>query len=121
MVGDEIFLNSQLSDKNYENCLFYLEIDENSRDYKSTIEFGQKIYFRHKISNKYLLHSDDFEEEENDTTFQLKLSHKKHHFKILPCFQYQTKISSRIRFNEEIQLVTEINGAKTGYISSRKT
>ena len=77
--------------------------------------------FRHKISNKYLSHSDDFEEEENDTTYKLKLSHKKHQFKILPCFQYQTKISSKIRFNEDVNLVTQINGAKTGYLSSKKS
>ncbi len=49
------------------------------------------------------------------------MSHKKHEFKISPCFQYQTKISTRIRFNEDVHLVTQINGAKNGYLSTKKS
>ena len=64
---------------------------------------------------------EEFEEEENDTTYKLKLSHQKHFFKIMPCFQYQTKISNKIRFNEDVHIVTEISGARIGYLSSQRT
>jgi hypothetical protein len=75
--------------------------------------------FRHKITNKYLAFSDEFEEEQNDTTYRLELSEKKCFFKLCPCFQYQTKISSKIKFNEDVYLTSEINTAKLGYISTR--
>lgn len=116
-----MFLTSAVSEKDFENSLFYIELDDNNREFKSAIEFGQKVILRHKLSNKYLSHSEGFEEEENDTTYMLELSHRKHYFKIMPCFQYQTKISNKIRFNEDVHLVTEISGAKTGYLSSQKT
>ena len=39
----------------------------------------------------------------------------------MPCFHYQTKISNKIRFNEDVHIVTEISGARTGYLSSQAT
>ncbi len=46
----------------------------NNREFNLPIEFEQKIMFRHKISNKYLSFSEEFEEEQNDTTYRLQLS-----------------------------------------------
>jgi len=40
------------------------------------------------------------EEEEKDTKYKLTLGNEKKYFKINPCFQYQTKISNKIKFNE---------------------
>jgi hypothetical protein len=39
--------------------------------------------------------------------YKLVLSSERKHFKINPCYQYQTKISTKIKFNEEIYLSTE--------------
>lgn len=99
--------------------MFYAEIEGTSRDFIMQVEFSQPIYLRHKISNKYLSFSLNFEEETNDTTSKLELSSVKQEFKIFPCFQYQTKISNKVKFNEDIYFGTEINHSKLGYISIR--
>jgi uncharacterized beta-barrel protein YwiB (DUF1934 family) len=59
----------------FENYLFYVEIDSGgSSEFRTPIEFEQNILLRHKISNKYLSYSAEFENEENDTTVKLELS-----------------------------------------------
>lgn len=37
----------------------------------------------------------------------------------MPCFQYQTKISNKIKFYEDVFLATELGSAKLGYVSAR--
>lgn len=37
----------------------------------------------------------------------------------MPCFQYQTKISNKIKFYEDVYLATELSSAKLGYVSVR--
>jgi hypothetical protein len=82
----------------FENFLFCVEIEAGG-EFRTPIEFEQQIFLRHKTSNKYLSYSSEFENEENDTTVKLELSDAKKHFKVLPCFQYQTKISNKVKFN----------------------
>jgi hypothetical protein len=91
------------------------------RDFKVPVEFEQGILLRHKISNKYLSFCLDFEEEENDTTVKLELSDRRCFFKFLPCFQYQTKISSKVKFTEDVYLAAEFSSAKLGYVSLRQS
>lgn len=83
----------------FENFLFCVEIEAGASEFRAPIEFEQQIILRHKISNKYLSYSSEFENEENDTTVRLELSDAKTYFKVLPCFQYQTKISNKVKFN----------------------
>ena len=37
----------------------------------------------------------------------------------MPCFQYQTKISNKVKFNEDLYLATELNSTKMGYLTLR--
>jgi len=82
-------------------------VDGNKLEFKVAIEYDQPIYLRHKISQKYLSVAVDEEEEEGEIRYKLVLSSERKHFKINPCYQYQTKISTKIKFNEEIYLSTE--------------
>jgi hypothetical protein len=68
------------------------------RDFKMAIEFEKPILLKHKLSNKYLAYSNVMEDEENDSTVKLELSDRPCFFKFMPCFQYQTKISNKIKF-----------------------
>lgn len=86
-------------ESSFENSLFLVEIDSGANEFRTPIEFEQQIILRHKISNKYLSYSSEFENEENDTTVKLRLSDTKTYFKIFPCFQYQIKISNKVKFN----------------------
>ncbi len=56
------------------------------------------------------------EEEEKDTRYKVVLGNERHAFKISPCYQYQTKISHKIKFNEEIFLTTEYAGSRSGKV-----
>jgi hypothetical protein len=84
-------------------------------EFSSPIEYEQSVYFRHKISRKYLCLSID-EEEETDVKYRIALGSEKHSFKITPCYQYQTKISTKIKFNEEIYIKTEYASSRQGTI-----
>jgi len=61
------------------------------------------------MSQKYLGLSIDEEDVENDVKFRLELTENKTYFKVIPCFQYQTKISMKIKFNEDIYLSTFVS------------
>lgn len=50
---------------------------------------------------------------------KLELSEKPSFFKFMPCFQYQTKISTKIKFYEDVFLATELSNTKLGYASVR--
>lgn len=67
------------------------------------------------MSRKYLAISVD-EEEEREIRYKIVLGSEKHYFKIAPCYQYQTKISTRIKFNEEIYLKTEYASSREGMV-----
>lgn len=115
-------MSSNRMESFFENYLFYVEIESaGTTEFRTPIDFESSILLRHKISNKYLSFSTEFEDEENDTTVKLELSDRKTFFKILPCFQYQTKISMKIKFNEDVYLATELNSAKMGFLSLRKS
>lgn len=60
-------------DHNFQNTLFYIEIEGNNMEFNVHIEYDQPISFRHKISKKYLNIIAD-EEEEKDTKYKLTLS-----------------------------------------------
>jgi hypothetical protein len=70
--GSEIFLSSSELESNFENYLFFVETDTGgSSEFKLPIEFEQGILLRHKVSNKYLSYSTEFEDGESDTTVKL--------------------------------------------------
>jgi hypothetical protein len=68
-------------------------------EFNVPIEYDQPIYLRHMISQKYLTLTVD-EEEEKEISYRLVLGTEKKYFRINPCYQYQTKISTKIKFNE---------------------
>jgi hypothetical protein len=74
------------------------------------------VLFRHRLSNKYLSYSVEYQDDHNDSVVKLTLSDKPCYFKIAPCFQYQTKISPKVKFNEDIYLATEMNSTKLAYV-----
>ena len=41
-------------DHNFQNTLFYIEVEGNNMEFNVPIEYDQPISFRHKISKKYL-------------------------------------------------------------------
>jgi hypothetical protein len=75
------------------------------------------VLFRHRLSNKYLAYSVEYQDESNDSIVKLQLSEKPCFFRIAPCFQYQTKISPKVKFNEDVYLATELNSAKLGFVA----
>ena len=44
------------------------------------------------------------------------LASEKQHFKITPCYQYQVKVSTKIKFNEEVMLTTEYDFSREGKV-----
>lgn len=67
------------------------------------------------MSRKYLTISVD-EEEEREIRYKIVLGSEKYYFKIAPCYQYQTKISSKIKFDEEIYLKTCFASSREGVV-----
>jgi hypothetical protein len=63
----------------------------------------------------------EYKDDENDSIVKLQLSDKPCYWKIIPCFQYQTKISPKVKFNEDVYLATELNSTKLGYVTVRQT
>ena len=62
----------------------------------------------------------EYKDEDSDSIVKLELSDKPCSWRITPCFQYQTKISPKVKFNEDVYLATELNSTKLGFVSVRQ-
>lgn len=119
---DSLILNRNFTVLPFSNCLFTIESEEGVHQ-NTHVTFGEEFSVRHLKTGKYLAVKVEDAGEEAETVMHLELQERetKSIFFFEPCFQYQSKISPKVKYGEEVYMACRIHQSRIGYFSARTT